>query len=148
MSSRQLMNCVVFRFRSVLWLVCGWWPLAPSLPHSLPPSLCARTVCTESLACSRNYDLCLSLSSRTVCTKSLARSGNCDLCLVFVLSRLVSNRGGSSSSPQSLYVSFFSLATKYLWNTSAPPSPSFPHLLYYSFASWGEERQSFSCALC
>jgi hypothetical protein len=70
MSSRQLMNCVVFRFCSVLWLVCGWWPLAPSLPHSLPPSLCARTVCTESLACSRNCDLCLSLSPPERCARN------------------------------------------------------------------------------
>jgi hypothetical protein len=130
----------LFRFMTGLWLV------APcSLPTILPSSLSApETVCTESLACSRNCDLCLSLCARTLCTESLARSRNCDLCLVS--SRLVSHRVGSSSR-QSLYVSFFSLAIKYVWNTSAPP-PSFPQLLYSSFASWGEERKSLSCALC
>jgi hypothetical protein len=114
----------LFRFMTGLWLV------APcSLPTILPSSLsapetvcteslaCSRncdlclSLCTESLACSRNCDLCLSLCARTLCTESLARSRNCDLCLVS--SRLVSHRVGSSSR-QSLYVSFFSLAIKYV----------------------------------
>jgi hypothetical protein len=115
-----------FRFMTGLWLV------APcSLSSTLPSSLCAPVLAHGIVACSRNCDLCLSLAApEQVCKESLARSPNCDLCVSlcartvckeslahviasFVLSRVVSNRVGSSS-PQSLYVSFFSLATKYV----------------------------------
>jgi hypothetical protein len=98
-----------FRFMTGLWLV------APcSLPTTLPSSL---SLCTESpLAHVTATFVTLSAPERCSRNRWLAR-----VIATFVSSRLVSNRIGSSS-PQSLYVSFFSLATKYVWNTSAPPS--------------------------
>ncbi len=91
-------------------LMTGLWLVAPcSLPTTLPSflpflslSLCAPQRCARNrwLACSRNCDLSV------------------------VSSRLVSNRVSTScSSPQSLYVSFFSLAAK-LW--APPPLSSLP----------------------
>jgi hypothetical protein len=83
-------------------------------PSSLPPyhtpflsvALCAPE------RCARN--------------RSLACSRNCDLCLVS--SRLVRNRGSSSSSPQSLYVSFFFLASQQsTFETPLPPPPPHTH---------------------
>jgi hypothetical protein len=124
-SWRQLlMNCVVLRFRSVLWLVCGWWPLAPSLPHSLP--------------------FCLSHSVRHNGVHGIAGSLG-HVIATFVMSRLVSNRVSSSSSPQSLYVSFFSLAAKYVWNTSAPPPPLLPSRTFCTRPLRLEEKKEKAC---
>jgi hypothetical protein len=93
-----------FRFMTGLWLVapCSLPTTLPSFLPFLSLSLCAPQRCARNrwLACSRNCDLSV------------------------VSSRLVSNRVSTScSSPQSLYVSFFSLAAMYVWNTSGPPPP-------------------------
>ncbi len=125
MSWRQLMNCVALRFRSVLWLVA---------PSSLPPyhtpflsvALCAPE------RCARN--------------RSLACSRNCDLCLVS--SRLVRNRGSSSSSPQSLYVSFFFLASQqstFETPLPLPPPPLLPSRTFCTLPLHLEEKKEKAC---